>query len=164
MKKIYVALFVLLVNISAQAQHPIDQFIAKYSHHKADEKVVLRLGRPLLALAIPFLEKDQQRWLHKTRAIHIMALEGVDKMELAPAFEKLSKKLNALHYESLLTVRDGKDNVLILAKTDRYEHIRELILLVNSDDNDAVVIRVKVNFNMNDLEKIQHDVVQNNFR
>ena len=57
-------------------------------------------------------------------------------------------------YESLLTINDADSKVYIYGKTGKNDNLREIVLLVNDNDSDMVVLRVKGRFNMSDLEKL----------
>lgn len=160
-KMLLIALFITIFSVSSQAQDPVTHFILKHGRKSASEKVIIRLSRLPLSLAMPFLDREGRRWLKKTSLVEIMALEG-GRSELSGAFAKLSKDLERRNFEPLITIKSQGDQVNILGRTDRRDNIRDVVLLVNDTDKDAVLVRVKGKFKLSDIEKIQDGIAKNN--
>lgn len=161
-KMLFIALIVTTFSFAARAQDPISNFILKHGRKSASEKVIIRLSRLPLSLALPFVDEDSRRWIRKASLVEIMVLEGTRK-NLSQDFEKLGTSLKRKNFEPLITIKDRGEHVDILGKTDNRENIRDIVLLVNDSSNEAVLIRVKGKFKLSDLEKIQDGIAKNNF-
>ena len=154
MKKIIILAFVLFMGASTQAQDMFCSFSAR-TRHLAHEKIDIRLNKLFFVIAAPFLDKEYRLWLRKTNYLHLVVLEDVKKTEKThSAFLTLCKKMQRKKYESLLTINDADSKVYIYGKTGKNDNLREIVLLVNDNDSDMVVLRVKGRFNMSDLEKL----------
>jgi Domain of unknown function (DUF4252) len=152
MKKIFVSiLFVTSISV-AHAQKYLDRFFNKYKQENAATSFAM--GRPGLWLSAAFSgDKDAAGWLDKISAIRLLALDNQHISGLDDDVAVLDRKLERDHFDELLTVRDGKSNVKILAKQDA-KFIRNVVLLVN-DENDFVLVHLTGRFSYNDLSKIQ---------
>lgn len=161
-KNLFITLSITLFALAVQAQDPVSNFIMKYGRKSASEKVIIRLSRLPLSLAMPFADKEGRRWIKKASLVEIMVLEGT-RAELSGGFEKLGRDLKRRNFEPLITIKSEGNDVNILGRTDRYDNIRDIVLLVNDSNKDAVLIRVKGKFNLSDIEKIQDGIANNHF-
>ena len=71
-----------------------------------------------------------------------------EKMELE--FKSLINSNN--NYEELMRVRDGKSNIIFIAKKEG-DIIKEFIMLIN-DETDFVAIQILGNFTLEDIQQI----------
>lgn len=153
MKRFFTSILLLFLTINMYAQHPVKSFIAEYRGKAKGDKVVLKLGRVPLTMASWFIRGEEKKLIRKISKLQLMALENMTKSDISTAFTKLSNKLQKMSYEQLMTVREGNDLVTVYAKSPDDDKLKELVLLVNQAEGDAVVLRLKGNFRISEIDK-----------
>lgn len=154
MKKIIPLLLLLVVCNTGFAQGAVNQFIAKQAFQKGSENIIIRLSPLALALARPFVKGEAAKWLRKVWYADIFVIEGSPK-NLGTDFENLSRKLEQKKFEPLLSIRSEGDEVKILAKTNRKEQLKHVVLMVKSEEGDGVLVRARGRFNLQDIVEMQ---------
>jgi Domain of unknown function (DUF4252) len=91
-------------------------------------------------------ERRMVRRIHKVRALIFNESSPVTQRDMKKFFRKAKRR----NLEELITVRDGKTHVSVLAKT-RKDALRKVVILVNSPDEGSVLVSVKGRMRWKDI-------------
>lgn len=101
----------------------------------------------------------KQNFMKKLEQIEVVAAENVQP-ELKNRFlEELNKFEDGNGYETLLTVKDGEDNVRILAQRENGEVTAVIIFAI--DEEDAAIVKMVGKFDQSDLTEILNEQEKN---
>ena len=151
MKRVALFLLALAVPALIMAQNDaIDKLINKYKGQ--DGVTVVDIGPELFQIVkgmeIEDLdEKDLP--LDKVSSVRILTIEDNEALAHVNFYDELKKDLNVNHLQEIMTVNDGGEVVRMWMKNDGGK-VQEFLLIVGGDDN--VLIHIKGDFNMSDLE------------
>lgn len=98
-------------------------------------------------------------FMKKLELIEVVAAENVQP-ELKNRFlEELNKFEDGSGYETLLTVKDGEDNVRILAQ--RENGVVTAVIIFAIDEEDAAIVKMVGKFDQSDLTDILNEQEKN---
>lgn len=154
MKHVIIFFVVLLSLAQAQAQHPVKSFMLKY--HRSDRVMKITVGRFPMMIARQFLKNDEDnRWISRIRKVQVITIEDGKSNRLQRNMNTLKNSLQHMRYDELMTVRDGGDDVRILARVKNDDEIRECVVFVNEAGGDATVVRVIGKLKLSELDNIR---------
>jgi L-rhamnose mutarotase len=93
-------------------------------------------------------ERRMVRRIHKVRALIFDQHSPVTQRDVKRFYRKAHRR----HLEELITVREGKTNVSILAKMRR-NTLRKVVVMVNSPEEGMVLVSVKGRLRWKDIMK-----------
>ena len=153
MKKLALSLLVVLVPIFAIGQNTaVEKLFDKYGGKDGFTTVTINKGLFKMVAQLDDTDEDLKA-LSGMESIKILALEDGEASKGVNFYKEVRSSLNDAKYEELMTVDSDDSNVVFLANQDG-DTIRELILLVGSDDDDNALIYIKGNIKMKDVAKI----------
>lgn len=143
---------ILFINISAQ--DPVNEVFNQYAGKEGFTTV--NITGDLFKMMLEMNKEDHPARQLATQVDEIKILAQEKKSEPNPDFhEMIYKKLNRKDFKELMTVRDSKDNVDILAK-EQNGIITEFLLIASGDEN--VLIRIKGHIVLHELAGLSESV------
>lgn len=152
MKKIISTLTILLVVVSLYGKGPND-FRKFYRQHKHD-KGVMNIWLPSFVIKAASLSQDPyvKKFAHSTSKLRIMIKE--DNAE--GLFDKLNSSLSKEDYKDLIYIKDGSEDVRIVARM-KNQTMKEILIIVN-DNNSLVAVQLIGNYHINDLKELAREL------
>lgn len=165
MKKIILSLVLLFAFGQAAMAQDINKLIEELSKiegvaHQIVDRSMLEGAVAAAAQADSTAEASKkQNFMKKLELIEVVAAENVQP-ELKNRFiAELNKFEDGNGYETLLTVKDGEDNVRILAQRENGEVTAVIIFAI--DDEDAAIVKMVGKFDQSDLTDILNEQEKN---
>ncbi len=155
MKNLIILLFLAIAIPSFGQSDAVKNFYAKY---KNTENIVnVNIQGWILKMVATFSDEDDmpKDLIRKISHLRVLVFEDgnpISKKE----YKNLLSDVKNDKFETLLTVRDGKDNVHLLVREER-EIITDAIVLVRSD-NEFVLVSLEGAFSLNDLKNLDLDI------
>ena len=153
MKKLALSLLVVLVPIFAIGQNTaVDKLFEKYGGKDGFTTVTINKG--LFKMVAQLDEDDEDlQVLSGMESIKILAVDNEEVANGVNFYKEVRSQLKDAKYEELMTVDSDDANVVFLANQDG-DVIKELILLVGSDDDENALIYIKGKIKLKDVSKI----------
>lgn len=155
MKNLIILFFLAITMPSFGQSRAVKNFYQKYKNN--DNVVNVNIQGWVLKMVATFtddedLPKDLIRKISHLRVLVMEDGNPVSKNE----YSGLLSDVKNDNFETILTVRDGKDKVHLLIREDR-ELITDAIVLVRSDD-EFVMVSLEGAFSLNDLKHLDLDI------
>ncbi len=149
MKKILFFLLFLAVATGTQAQ---DRWLYwKYKDY--DGGINFTVPRIAIGAGSLFAKHQDERKLirrvHKVRTLVFENGSPLSERDL----RKFNRKAKRRHLEEIITIRDGKTRVQVLAK-DRRNALRKVVVFVNDPEDGFFMISLKGKFKINEINKL----------
>ena len=153
MKKLVLSLLVVLVPILAIGQNTaVEKLFEKYGGKDGFTTVTINKGLFKMVAKLDAEDEDLQA-LSGMESIKILAVDNEDVANGVNFYKAVRSQLKDAKYEELMTVKSDDSNVVFLANQEG-DTIKELILLVGSDDDENALIYIKGNIRLKDVSKI----------
>ncbi|MCF8224981.1 MAG: DUF4252 domain-containing protein [Bacteroidales bacterium] len=152
MKKAAVLIvFVLVPFIMNGQSQTIDAVIDKYSGQEGVTVVNIspELFQVMSGMKIEQIE-DAEVPFDKLSEVKILSIENQALLAENDFFAEVTDGLNTSEFVEIMTVKDGDENIRMWMKNEGRQ-IRDFLLVVSSPD-EGVVVYIKGDFNMNDIE------------
>ena len=157
MKKLMsIVLFSAIATFAFGQSKAVEDFNNKYKNDR-DAKVVSLNGGifELVANIAQFAHDDEDaevigRLASGIKSMNILSLPMYRTGLEVSDIDNLKNNLKSEKYEELMTVREGRDRVYFMAKTGG-DKISNLLMLINSDDDDFTLINIDGSIEMKDL-------------
>lgn len=156
MKKLQLLIVALFISTFSMAQSKaVEDFYDKYKDDRDASVVNLNGSIFELISNIAALGEDEDaetisRIADGIKSMDILAIPmdraGISMSEI----DDLRSKIKSEKYEELMTVRDGRERVYIMAKTTN-KQIDNMLILVNGDDDKFVLMNLDGILEMKDL-------------
>jgi Domain of unknown function (DUF4252) len=148
MKNILIAAVIILTANTLQAQ---DRWL--YWKYKDYGQVNFSIPRMVIHTGSWFVNDRQDRKMvqrvHKVRTMIFEDGSPVSERD----FRKFNRKARHRHLEEIITVRDGKTRVQVLAK-ERRNTLKKVVVFVNSPEDGFFMVSVKGRLRLNDINTI----------
>jgi hypothetical protein len=148
MKPILFCLIFLSAALTSQAQ---DRWLYwKYKDYDGGMNFTV----PRLAISTGSLfikEKSDRKMLRRVHKVRTLIFEDGSPMSERD-IKKFAKKARRRHLEELITVREGKTHVRILAK-ERRSTFRKVVVLVSSPEDGFIMVSLKGKLRFSDINK-----------
>lgn len=155
MTKTVFFVIVVFISIEVQAQASFSSLVRQLKR-ESKERVDIRLSKLPLIIAAPFFDKKMRKWLYKTNYVQLVACGGArQESRIEQIQNQLVNSMRERNFDPLLSVRDGEDKINVFVRMKNDESIREFLLMINEDNRDFVLIRLKGHFRLGDMEAIQ---------
>lgn len=142
----------LAIGLLLSASLAFAQDFGLYWKYKDYDGVCLTMGRAAFDIGSLFLKKDEGRaFVHRMKKLRVMVFEGQSPITDRD-MRRFDRKARRRHLEDVLTVREGKTHVRILAK-ERRNALRKAVVLVRSPE-EAVLVSLKGKFRFDDLQQL----------
>ena len=139
-KTIFSAIIALFcVSLSAQTLEISNLY---YNYKGEDGVVTMRIPGFVMRLAgsIADLEREEKQLLRSMKSLHLVVIEDTDLNREVNFVEHVDLHNLRNGYHLLLQVKDGKEDVAILAR-EKKGRIKDLVVLVGGDEN--VMVHIK---------------------
>lgn len=146
MKKTALLLLAALISLASFANDPVKDIMKKYKGEKGF--ISINISNGLLKL-LSVLDDDKDLQMLSNNFDGIKVLVNQRNPQSTNFLEELKSAINAGGYEEMVHVNETDEIVKILVKHNS-ERIEELLILVDSDDED-VIVQLSGSFTMNDL-------------
>lgn len=154
MKKLMFGTIAIVFSITAFAQDPVNDVFNQYAGKEGFTTV--NISGELFKMLMDMQPDSIHRKKMTTEINEIKILAQDDKEKSDVDFHELIyNKLNKKDFKELLMVKDGKDNVNILAK-ETGGYITEFLLIASGDDN--VLIHIKGKIVLNELSTLAESI------
>jgi len=156
MKKYIVSFILILVLSQASYSQNANQLMQEFASKK--EVVNLKIRRFWVSMAKPFIlttlrgeEGDKQlaQLINGIKSVQIAALDDCNQLDKGDFIDRFHALKDSDGYETLLQVKDGKDNVRIIMKKDKNK-IKELFIFC-LDSKDAAMIKLSGDIKLSDV-------------
>jgi hypothetical protein len=155
-KLIAVVFFSAMFSLTYGQSKAVEDFSNKYKNDR-DAKVISLNGGlfELFSNIAKFADEDEDakvmgRIAAGIKSMNVLSLPmyktGLEVKEI----DDLKNKLKSEKYEELMTLREGTDRIYIMAKTTDSK-INNMLMLINSDDDDFTLINIDGTLEMKDL-------------
>jgi len=153
MKKLALSLLVVLVPMFVIGQNTaVDKLFEKYGDKDGFTTVTINKGLFKMVAQMDADDEDLQA-LSGMESIKILAVDNAEVLKGVNFYKEVRSQLKDAKYEELMTVKSNDADVVFLADQDG-DTIKELILLVGSDEDENALIYIKGKINMKDVAKI----------
>lgn len=145
-----VAIIVLAPAIVFAQSEIIDKMIDKYGGQEG--VTVVNISPELFEImnGLELHDLDRAEFpKDKLSAVKILSVENADALSGSNFYEEVTEGLNTFDFVEVMTVKDGSEDVKMWIKT-KGKQIQDFLLVVSSPD-EGVVVYVKGDFNMNDI-------------
>lgn len=166
MKKIiFTLLFALAFGQGAMAQD-LDKLMAELANVEGvTHQIVDKTTLDAVTTAIPedstgTASSAMPGFMKKLEQIEVIAAESVQAELKSRFLEELNKFKDGDKYETLLTVKEGEDNVRILAQ--RENGVVTAVIIFAIDEEDAAIVKMVGKFDQSDLTDILNEQQKNN--
>lgn len=156
MKKVSLVIVALFVSVVSMAQSKaVEDFQSKYKDDRDASSVNLNGSIFELISNIAGLGEDEDaetisRIAKGIKSMNILAIP-MDKAGISMSeIDNLRSKIKSEKYEELMTVRDGRERVYVMAKTNDNQ-IDNMLILVNGDDDKFVLMNLDGVLELKDL-------------
>lgn len=152
MKKVISTLTILLMLVSLYGKAPND-FKKFYRQHKHD-KGVMNIWLPSFVIKAASFSQDSyvKKFAHSTSKLRIMIKEE----NAEGLFDKLNSSLSNADYKDLIYVKDGAEDVRIVARI-KNKAMKEILIIVNDNDS-LVAVQLIGNYHINDLKELAREL------
>jgi hypothetical protein len=156
MKKLFLSFALMVLVVCSAFSQNASTLVSDFASKKDVVNVNIRefwmsAAKPFVAVSLRGDKdgKELMPLINSIKSVQVVTLsECEDKIK-----EDFVKKFHALQdvdgYETLVKVRDGKDNVRIMAKKSK-DKIKELFIFC-LDENDASIVKLSGNIKMSDI-------------
>jgi formylglycine-generating enzyme required for sulfatase activity len=118
-----------------------------------DGSISFTIPRFLVDMGALFVkEHDDRNWLLKVHKVRTMVFTEKENPVTAKDWARFNAKAKRRHLDELLTVRQGKDQVRIMAK-ERGNAIRKIVVIVSNPD-DFFMVTLKGKLRWDDINGI----------
>ena len=165
MKKIILTLLLALAFGQGAMAQDLDKLMAELAKIEGvNHQIVDRTMLDAATAAMPEDSTDTASsampgFMKKLELVEITAAENVQPELKSRFLEELNKFKDGDKYETLLTVKEGEDNVRILAQRENEEVTAVIIFVI--DEEDAVIVKMVGKFDQSDLTDILNDQQKN---
>ena len=165
MKKIILTLLLALAFGQGAMAQDLDKLMAELAKIEGvNHQIVDRTMLDAATAAMPEDSTDTASsampgFMKKLELVEITAAENVQPELKSRFLEELNKFKDGDKYETLLTVKEGEDNVRILAQRENEEVTAVIIFVI--DEEDAVIVKMVGKFDQSDLTDILNDKQKN---
>ncbi len=156
MKKLSLVAAVVFISSIVMAQSKaVEDFHSKYKDDRDASVVSLNGSMFELFASIAELadDEDAQAMARIAKGINSMEILAIpmDKAGISTSeIDKLRSDIKSEDYEELMTMRDGRERVYIMAKT-KDSKIDNMLVLVNGDEDEFVLMNLNGVLEMKDL-------------
>ncbi len=156
MKNILIIALAFLFTVPAFGQtRAINKFYNKYKHQENVTNVKVRGWLIKLASNAVDDEKAEQL-MKKVTQLRVLVVEGTDGVR-PKDFDKLVKDVEKDAFEDILRIREGKDNIRAMVKTNGDNKISNVLLFVDGEE-EFVLLSLEGLLDFSDLNDLQFDV------
>lgn len=155
MKKLFLLVAVAALPIMAMAQNPLNQFFSKYAGEEGFTSVHVTADLFELMSSIKIegdAEMDQMKEALKgLKGIQVLAYESNEgQYDGSKLFAEAEDQLNVNAYRELVRVKDGAENVRIMARDLGEGMISQMLILVGSPE-EFVYVSIDGDLDLNAL-------------
>lgn len=159
MKRYIFSLVLVLFAVQFTYAQDLNKFMSEFSEIEGAEKQVvdremlnMSMNAAMEADSTGELKSKMPPFMQKIESIEVVSIEEY-KPEVKDMFMKEFDNFNDGNgYTTLLTVKDGEDNVRIISYKEGDKNTAVFILVL--DDEDAVIVKMSGELNESDLEDI----------
>lgn len=139
MRLILIGIIVSIFSLSANAQSStIDKLFDKFSGREDITEVNISAKMFALFGYIDSDDKEDQETLDALKGIKSLYLMSTENQEQSKEMRSTSKHIKKDKFESLMTIRDGDNDIEFLIQENN-GNVSELIMLVDSDSNFTIM-------------------------
>lgn len=155
MKRIRVIPIVFAFLFVACTSDPaVDAAFSRYSGKDGVTSITVPGFAVRAATMFADMDTEEKEILKKVDLVKVLAVDSKEKYKQINFYKEFGKLVTA-DYQPLLTVKDGNDNVNVMAKMISEEEISDLLIVIGGNDN--VIIYLKGKFNLNEIaEESKH--------
>lgn len=155
MKRISIIFIVFAFLFVACSSDPaVNKAFSKYSGKDGITSITVPGFAVRAATMFADLDPKEKEILSKVELVKVLAVENEAQYNKLN-FHKEFASLVTADYEPLLSVKDGKDNVDVMAKMINEKEISDLLVIVGGNDN--VIIYLKGEFDLDEIaEESKH--------
>jgi hypothetical protein len=148
----YLIFALLMISAAATTQAQDRWLYWKYKDY--DGSITFTVPRVAIGTGSLFIkQKSERKMLRRVHKVRTMIFE--DGSPLADRdIKRFTNKAKRHHLEEIVTVRNGKTHVRVLAKTTRRNALRKVVVFVNSPDDGFVMVSVKGKIKMTDVNQL----------
>lgn len=149
MKSLFFCLLFAIGALQVQAQ---DRWLYwKYKDYNGS--MSFKAPRMAIATGSLFLkQKSDRKLLRKVHNVSTMIFEDGSPVSNRD-IRRFERKARRRNLDELITVKDGDEQVRILAKSNR-KSIRKLVIMVNSPEDGFVMVSIKGKLKFSDINKV----------
>ena len=148
----YLLFCLLFISIGATIQAQDRWLYWKYKDY--DGSLTFTVPRVAIGTGSLFLkQKSERKMLRRVHKVRTMIFEDGSPL-VDRDIKKFTRKAKRRHLEEIITVRDGKTHVRVLAKTTRSNALRKVVVFVSSPDDGFVMVSVKGKIKMSDINQL----------
>lgn len=147
-RTLIISIIAALLFVSCTSDPAVNAAFRKYSSKEGVVSLTVPGFVVRTAAMFAELEPCEEELLSNVSLVKVLAIENPSINNKAHFYTEFSKYLSE-DYTPLMSVKDGKDNVQVLAKMKTEEDISDLLVMVSGDDNALIYIRG--NFNLSKL-------------
>lgn len=155
MKRIsFISIIFAFLFIACSSDPAIDAAFSRYSGKDGVTSITVPGFAVRTVTMFADLDPGEKNILKKVDLVKILAVDSKERFKQINFYKEFAKLVTA-DYQPLLSVKDGNDNINVMAKMINEEEISDLLIVVGGNDN--VMIYLKGNFNMNEIaEESRH--------
>jgi len=156
MKKIIVLFLLAGLSLSIFAQD-IDQMMADLAKQENVQHEVV--DQDMLKMALSSQQENMPPFMEKLTAVEVVAQDGATEELRNDMISRIANFKDGNGYETLLTVKEGVDNVRIITHKDK-EGLTHIYIMV-VDEDDIAFVKMSGTFDEKDLEDIINEQKKN---
>jgi Domain of unknown function (DUF4252) len=156
MKKMVLTIAMATFVIAASAQKSIDALFEKYGGKDGFTTVTLNGGLSRLAGILGGNDKTKDKVKGDIYGIRILTQDD-KSLKTDNFYDMVIKDIDIDKYEEFMRVKDSKDDLRILVRTEG-KRFRELLLISGGDDNS--LIQIKGDLSLEDAANISNSATQ----
>lgn len=144
-------LLLCVILLTCLSTKTLAQDFGLYWKYKDYDGICFTMGRAAFDIGSLFLKEDKGRaFVHRIKKLRVMVFEGYSPITDRD-MRRFERKARRRHLEDIVTVRQGKTHVRVMAK-ERRSTLRKAVVIVRSPEETAFV-SVKGNFRLDDLQQ-----------
>lgn len=162
MKRIFV--FLLLTSflfVGCSSDPSISAAFSKYSGCDGVSSITIPGFAIRTVTMFADLSPQEEKLLKKVELLKVLAVDDAKKYDQVNFSKEFSSRLDS-NYQQLLSIKEGKNNINIMAKMVGDENISDLLIVIGGDDN--AMIYLKGNFNVNEIAEAARGLKTNNWK
>ena len=142
----------LFIGFAATSQAQDRWLYWKYKDY--DGSISFTVPRVVIGTGSLFIkQKSDRKMLRRVHKVRTMIFEDGSPMKDRD-IKKFTRKAKRRNLEEIVTVREGKTHVRVLAKTTRRDALKKVVVFVSSPEDGFVMVSVKGKVKMSDVNKL----------
>lgn len=151
MKRIFWIMLLATLFSTSYGQKSIDALFDRYAGK--DGFVTVTLNGDLLKLACILDDDDGKKIAGKITEIRVLAQED-SETKVDNFYDLVIRDINTRDYEEFMRVKESDQDLRMLVRTEG-KRFKEFLLIAGGEDN--VIVQVKGDLSLDDVEKISED-------